>query len=130
MRTLLAICASVVGGVLGAPPSAHADYITGNDLYRYCKPAQTDAAKDLKETYCVAYITGVHDGAEASGSLLTYMAERDEPFRLMCVPQGVEAGQLRDIVVQYLEDHPADRNLGAGLIVMSALLEAYPCTAA
>lgn len=122
-----AVALAVFIGTLTVAPPAFAGYLTGNDLYRYCTAASTDHDYSSKSVMCLAFIMGIHDGAETSGQLLTYMAERTEPFRMMCVPANVEAGQLKDITVAYLRDHPADRNQGAGIVVMSALLEAYPC---
>ncbi|MFP6801731.1 MAG: Rap1a/Tai family immunity protein, partial [Pseudomonadales bacterium] len=46
-----------------------------------------------------------------------------------CVPEGengVTAGQLRKIVVKYLNENPEELHLTAGSLVSNALNEAFP----
>jgi hypothetical protein len=45
----------------------------------------------------------------------------------LCGWDGVTAQQLRDIVVQYLYTHPADRHERANYLVVRALQAAFPC---
>jgi hypothetical protein len=50
--------------------------------------------------------------------------ERGKPE---CVRQGVEVGQIRDVVLRYLETNPQDRDENAWLLVVTALAKAWGC---
>jgi hypothetical protein len=60
---------------------------------------------------CLGYVTGAHDGLGP---------------RLVLVPENATAGQIKDVVVKYLRDNPESRNLPAGVLVMLALVKAWP----
>ncbi len=45
----------------------------------------------------------------------------------VCVPDEVTVGQITKVVVKYLKDHPEKLHLGAGLLTMTALKDAFPC---
>jgi hypothetical protein len=47
-------------------------------------------------------------------------------FDLFKVPSNVEAGQIFDVVKNYLEKHPEKRHQSASSLVMMALKEAFP----
>ena len=106
-----------------------AEFMSGNELYRKCTTREGSATYYQDDAMCIGYIIGVHDGLVTAGSTVTFMANLTTPLRLACTPPGIEAGQLRDIVVNALRAKPAERNLNAGLLIMSALVEAYPCAA-
>lgn len=92
---------------------AYAGFQTGNDLLRWC--TNTD---NFSEGECGGYIIGVADAQEFF---------RAANKSASCVPADVEAGQLRDVVVKYLQDNPNVRNLGASVLVMAAIVNAWPC---
>jgi len=48
-----------------------------------------------------------------------------EPKKDVLIPDGVEAGQVVDIVKLYLEKHPEIRHETAPKLIHSALLEAF-----
>lgn len=126
----LTTCSAVlflIGSSLAATTPAKADFYSGNLLYRDCTAERGEATYYQSIAQCTGYIMGTHDALSTAGEYLSYAAEIDPPLRLICVPETVEAGQLRDLVVIYLRDNPANRNLSAGLLVMLALREAYPC---
>ena len=80
---------------------------TGNDLLAVC----SDSATGMKMA-CVAYIASAVDGYSASFCPL---------------PETSTRGQARDLVVQYLRDHPLERNGRAIGAVWQALSTAWPC---
>ena len=43
-------------------------------------------------------------------------------------PEGVTKGQLKRVVMAYLEAHPEELHLAGISVVQSALIEAFPCT--
>jgi Rap1a immunity proteins len=48
--------------------------------------------------------------------------------KLSCEPPGVTAGQVKDVVVRYLEKHPESRHAVGASLVLAALYEAFPCS--
>jgi hypothetical protein len=52
---------------------------------------------------------------------------RDAKGLSPCVPVGVTAGQLKDVVVNALMAHPADRNMNAVGLVNRAITDAWHC---
>jgi hypothetical protein len=44
-----------------------------------------------------------------------------------CPGKHVTEEQVTDVVIKWLEDHPAKRHLPAPYIIMKALNEAFPC---
>jgi len=92
-------------------------FLTGNGLYAECTSGNSADQAD-----CLGYITGVYDG-------IALMQDVDNKH-LICIPQGVIRGQIKDIAIAYLRDHPATRQESAAPIVANALLAAYPCSPA
>ncbi len=56
-----------------------------------------------------------------SDTLMTLIPER------LCVPEQATAGQLVDIMCQYLENNPNSRHHRADFLTFNALFEAFPC---
>lgn len=88
-----------------------AAYMTGNDLYKYCK-AETSGLKSL----CAGFVSGVSDA-------FTMMSDG----KGICVPKRVTVNQLIDIVVNYLEDNPGKRHHEASTAIFVALATEFPC---
>ena len=117
-----------VASIATASP-ASAEYLSGNVLYRYCTGTEGSFSQASQSLLCSSYIQGAHDGLEAAGKYVSFKANMEEdPIRVVCVPSGVETGQLKEIVVAHLRDNPADRNLSASVLVLAALAKAYPCS--
>lgn len=87
--------------------SAHADFKDGNKLL-----AELNDPGAVFSSVGIGYITGVTD---AYGGVTH------------CAPQGVTAGQIRDMVKNYLENNPAIRHLPASMIVSHVLKSTWPC---
>jgi len=84
-------------------------FIVGNELLRACSGDSPG--------YCLGYVTGIAD------VLLTGNAVNG--FRA-CIPKA-EPNQLKDIVIQYLQQNPSRRHFGARGLVADAISEAFPC---
>jgi hypothetical protein len=82
----------------------------GNSLYEDCRSSDIPA-----QTGCLGFVVGVADTASAL------------EFKYLCIPNGVTARQLEDIVTPFLRDHPEDRHWSASGLVLSALAKAFPC---
>lgn len=82
----------------------------GDELLAQC----LSGPDNPKSFYCLGYVSGVVE----------------TPSDIICLPQqGIEGGQLRDVVVKYLEAHPEMRRLPAAMLVQVALASAFPCKA-
>jgi len=90
------------------PTTAQANYpfVNGNMLHEMCSPAQS---------LCPFYVMGVVDG-------LT-LVDRGS----FCLPEGVNSGQVADVVAKYLLDTPEKRHHTAASLVALSLRLAFPC---
>lgn len=97
---LVALCAT-----------AHANFKDGNRLLADLN--NTGASNtQIMPALGLGYIMGV---ADAYGGITH------------CPPDNVTAGQVRDMVRNYLENNPAIRHLPANQIVVSVLRGVWPC---
>ena len=67
--------------------------------------------------FCYGYVEAVADAMKLFGQW-----QRPE-----CPPVDVSARQVRDVVVNFLLAHPADRHYAAASIVVNALKNAWGC---
>lgn len=86
---------------------AHAEYKTGNELH-----ALLHSNKDSDWFNSIGYITGVAD------------ATREV---VHCIDPNASAGQIMEMVKQYLERNPQIRHLPANYIVVHVLKQTWPC---
>lgn len=68
----------------------------------------------------MAYVRGVWDG-------VTLHEELAKTAPYFCVPSGVTVGQVKDVFVKFLAENPKSRHLSGDVLVMAALIQAYPC---
>lgn len=93
------------------PSRAEPQYVTGNDLYRWCS---------AKKATSLGYVLGVFD----SIMLRSALGHAD---REICTNEDVEAGQLVDVVCASLEAKPSTRHISASIFAEGALKAAFPC---
>ena len=110
---MLVIIAAML--LVGASAPDGPSFNTGNEIYATC----TSTAQD--DFYaCYGYITGFLGGADAAmlagGGKLT-----------ICLPPKVTNGQLHDVLVKWLQDHPDLRHLDGAVLTMTAFHTAFPC---
>lgn len=103
--------ALVVVVVLPSVSSAQSS-MSGNDLHNICT---TDPASAL------AYVMGVTDGVRL------YSGQLPPGALPLCIPNGVTNNQARDITCKFTRDRPELRHLNGPLIVVLALVGAFPC---
>lgn len=118
MRITILAIALAVSNVIASYP-ANASFKDGNELYKVCTVKPNDGTYYQANAYCLGYILGVTD---------TLTTVRMTNSRNYCVPENVTAGQLRDIVVQYLQRTPEKRHLSADFLVISAIDLAFNCS--
>jgi hypothetical protein len=82
-------------------------FLSGNELYQKC------TAEAVGKSYCVGYVTGIADVMQISKSL--------------CVPDGVTVGQMVDVIVKYLRDHPEKRHYSVAAATFNTLSQTFPC---
>ncbi len=102
MRAALITLALVAGG-------ARAEFMDGNTLLGDLR-GDTPSAR----SFGLGYIVGVAD------------ALRNVAF---CPPDNVTAGQIRDMVRNYLDNTPAARHHTGDVIVTNVLKSVWPCAA-
>jgi hypothetical protein len=97
--------------------------LDGNELLDSCTDAlrhvdngyrSTSAKEAHNYMWCVGYMRGWVDGYQEGATL--------------CVPQKITALQLVRIVVKYLRDHPQRLHYNRGVLILSAVQEAFPCS--
>ena len=92
--------------------------VNGNALYGWCRTTPGGLPNEPVGGYCAGFIHGVVDVHGEKTTIYGFRA---------CLPHSVTIRELRDIVVKWLEGHPARRHLIAHGLVGEALSEAYPC---
>ncbi|WP_065335393.1 Rap1a/Tai family immunity protein [Tritonibacter mobilis] len=109
--------------------------ISGNDLLEGC---EADNPIGVERGFCLGFIMGAVDGLKwgaLRGIQLVKPDEFDsESYNAItdlalqtCPPDGVENGQIVDIVVQYLAANPQARHNSARALIQLALSESFPC---
>jgi hypothetical protein len=93
-------------------------YQNGNDLYERCTATSGDKAGMYAN--CVGYITGVAD------TIREYQTSFGATARI-CIPDTAPPKQTTDVVIRWLQAHPAERLMSGSGIVYVALGEAWLC---
>jgi hypothetical protein len=92
-----------------AAMSAHAQpNLTGNYLAERCGGS---------DRFCSGYVLGFASGLMMANTL------RDD----VCIPKGVIAGQMLDVVMAWIKSHPKERHFPAEAVVGLAFADAWPC---
>jgi hypothetical protein len=89
---------------------------SGNDLLHDC----TDDNAITQKSFCLGFIMGIWDAAVVEEGVVHPSKSK------FVIPEEANLGQLKDVVVKYLIEHPAQRHLNAGLLVVIALKETFP----
>ena len=87
--------------------SAHAEFVDGNKLLSQIKDSGY-----FSQGHALGYIAGVADTGLGV---------------IHCAPSNLTAGQLNDMVRNYLENTPAERHLTGDTIVNKVLKTVWPC---
>lgn len=109
-RVLLAVGISSL--ILSAAQPALAEFQDGNQLLRVCS---SNAVQD--EAYCAGFMSAAADAHRAAPHYANSI----------CLSPDVALGQVRDVVLQYLQNEPQLRHYVAVSIVFEALADAFPC---
>ena len=114
---------------------AHGAPLTGNELLRWhegSRPTRDQAVlfyirgiADSEEKYARMYAQHPPPKGSNLGEAIAIGVYFPAPF---CVPDGVSYGQMYDVVVKHLADHPDVRHFDAETRARAALRAAWPCT--
>jgi len=118
MRRKLLLLSLVILAGTSAPPlvsPARAYFLDGDELMNHCSVNIPDERFD--PAICVTYIMGAYDA---------YMFQRLVRNQPRCAPPTLTAGPLREVVVEYLEDHPDNRGMDASALVWNAIIAEWP----
>jgi len=107
MKTLLAVLLAV----LAFNARAQQHFIDGNVLYEKLQRKDPSAITYILGVYDAMQIVQIHSGAE----------------RYFCAPPAVTGIQLVDAVRGHMEADPEVRSYPAGVLVLRALIIAFPC---
>ena len=111
MKQIVVAALAMSAVVISTP--ARADFKSGNDLLRVCESSNLGQYGE-----CIGYIEGVIDVMQTM---------RHETHKPECITGGIEAGQIRDVVVKYLHDYAEERDQSAWLLVITATSDAWGC---
>ena len=103
---------------------------TGEAMLVYCKVASDDSVRDFERGVCTGFIDGFaagHHAAELWHAFHHRNEKIDNIFGHLCVPTDTNRTSLVALFVRYMEGHPDKLTWSAGLLLESALSEAYPC---
>lgn len=90
-------------------------FFTGNKFLEFC-----ESDNPVEWGQCMGYIASAHDTHEA-------LVEWGDLPPQMCVPPGATVGQLQKVVLKRFKEHPETLHLQAGGLILSALMNAFPC---
>ena len=106
MRIMILAVLLCFGSPAGA---AEADRVlsNGNWFVRNCQSGSW-------ENECMAYSLGYFQGSQSRR-------------RTVCIPEGVDQGQLWGIALKYMRDHPEKGHLLGMVLMDEAWEDAFPC---
>lgn len=91
----------------GVSLAANAEFYSGNDLL-----SKLNDSSVVDRMVGMGYVIGVFDVTRGI---------------IHCPPENITAGQVRDMVHQYLRASPSDRHLSADQHVVQVLKQNWPC---
>lgn len=96
--------------LLVVPAVANAGFFSGNELLD-----KMNSKDYMDKAQALGYVQGVFDAGQRI---------------FHCAPDGsgVNAGQAHDIVKNYLERNPANRNFAADTLINEAFRKVWPCS--
>jgi len=116
-RTFAYLCLAALAAT-SLPPfvsPAAAYFLDGDELMNHCSANVAD--EKFSPEICVTYIMGAYDA---------YMFQRLIRNQPRCTPRNLTAGKLREVVVEYLQEHPDNRAMDASALVWNAIIAEWP----
>lgn len=118
MKHILLVLLLCLPAMVVAQSNPFADVAkSGGDFIRTCESATQDA-RSPHGLECFAWLSGVIEGMDAG-----FNGCKTFPYKL---PANITLGQIGKISVKYINDHPESMNRPTSLLVLWALVDAYP----
>jgi hypothetical protein len=105
----LGVAVALIQSTAGLAQTSAPDPSTGNGLLDTCD----SEAGSFRAGLCRGFIGGV--------------AQVGSGERLICFPNEATNGQIADTVLKGLREHPEQRHLLSGVLILSYLGAAFPC---
>ena len=108
------------------PVCAQSSYMNGNDFHSQCGryKAAVLAGQVQVESYCQGVVVGM---VEMLPLLSARTFETASSRLRVCVPTGIPASQLRDVIAIWIEENPALRHYSLSALAEEALRAEFPC---
>jgi hypothetical protein len=90
-----------------------------DSLVASCNAAQTDPQWGMRRLACAAYIAGATDSVVQVNAV-------GKGSKLFC-PMDPSYAKVRDGVMQFVKDNPAQGKMSAGLVVALVMPKLFPC---
>ena len=112
-RTIIIYAAVLFSTVICSNLTAGAENVSGALLKKICA-SYVDRPASTSEGMCIGYVVGVMSVVEYT--------------KYFCLPGKSTHSQVTLVVQKYLSEHPEKLHLDADVLVLDALVEAFPCT--
>lgn len=109
----IAAMLSAIIGVLHDTANAQSEgdaFLSGNQFVRQCEGAVG------KRIQCLIYVLGVYHGSQSQN-------------RSVCLPAGVDTGQLYEVAIAYIRNNPARAHFVPFGLMLDSWQQAFPCRA-
>jgi hypothetical protein len=124
MRKLrLVVLCCFCAGCFGQSLPEGSLYESGDNFLRACE--DTPKVPESVQLTCFGYVNGVIDGAEITTEFFLEYAKKDA--HAFCADPKVTYGQKYRIVLKYIKAHPEKSHQQTRLLVIQAMLDAFPC---
>lgn len=133
MKTIITVMAfssllALSSGV-SAEEEKTASYTSGENFVKICTDIKPNT---VQFAWCKGFITGFDQGH----TTISYVTRKGKTFDikkdglLYCPPESVTHLDAINIIIEYINGHPKQSNLPAGLLSAYALHEKFPCAKA
>ena len=98
----------------------------GNDFLRRCPTdlPSLDSVGRIEAAWCI----GLLEGFQAGVTVFQGLTEIGGLPKFICLPaDGIPPGQMQRITVKWLEDNPNRLHEDMRILIMSSLMDAFPC---
>jgi hypothetical protein len=126
MKLLILLCFLLLPALTHASSGA----MDGNEMLTKCRPLWADSPsvttkEMLDSAYCGGYIAGVIDSQTMQFAMdgMDHVKGRNR----YCRPEEVTNGQVLKVLKKWLDNNPEKLHLRADTIILTAMLEAFPC---
>lgn len=114
--SLLALPVVIALALAPVPAQATDGFSSGHDLKGWCDNMEAD---DIHWGLCVGSITAAHD------VVMSYQAVGVQT--IVCTTMDHSRGDVVEAVIEYLQEYPDELDFSLGDVVLSALVERFPC---